>query len=532
MRVLLINPPFLPRFCRSHRVPAVEKSGNLHYPHWLALAGAVLDARSHSIWLYDCPADDITLEGILARAVQFDPDLILLESSTPSWYADCETAQALREQLPHARICMTGTHVTALWRETLERAPAIDYIALGEYEESVADLADILEAGVDDRTVPGIAARSHLHSGRPEERPLNEELDKLPFVSPIYQRFLTPAHYTFNLSRHPFVQIMAGRGCTAACFFCAYPQIVHGQNYRHRTAENIVREMLWIQKNMPEVRQINFEDENFGVDPAFARRLGEVAQVREVHLPIFANISANLDSASLDALKAAGLHNCTVGFDTSRYSLLEKMQKLQTDKSIATFMQAARRHGILVHGCFLVGFPGETLRTMREAYDWARRIRPDSAQFTPLMPYPGTGAWRYFRYHGYLATLNFRDWLTRTGWSRCVLNLPGLTPKKIDRFCERATLLFHLRPLYLARKLDHALRHPAEGLRSLRAGWQLIRYFRFRRLHPEPSLRVRPLAVSATWRMMPEIPDGRMQVIEKASQRLRAAEARQTDHER
>ncbi len=531
MRVLVVNPPFLPRFCRSHRVPAVEKSGNLFYPHWLALAAAVLDAHNHTIQLYDCPADGITLDHLLQLAIRFDPDLIVLETSTPSWYADCETAQALKEQLRHSRICMTGNHVTTFWRETLERAPAVDYIALGEYEESVTELADALEAGADDRTIPGLARRSHLHQGRPLERPLMEELDTLPFVSPIYQRFLTPAHYTFNLSRHPFVQIMAGRGCSSTCFFCPFPQISHGHTYRHRTAENIVREMLWIQEHMPQVRQINFEDENFGEDRAFARRLGEVAQVRGLTLPIFANISAQLDSASLDALKSAGLHNCAVGFDTRRFSFLDKMAKPQSDKSIAAFMQAASRHGILVHGCFLVGFPGETRRSMQELYRWARHIRPDSAQFYPVMPYPGTGAWRYYQHHGYLATLNFRDWLTQAGWSRCVLNLPGLTPQQIDRFCDRATIRFHLHPLYLLRKLRQAIRWPAEGFRSLLAGRQLLHYFRTRRQHPQPPLKVHPLPLSDTWRMMPEIPDGRMQVQAQALLRSRPADARQPDQQ-
>jgi radical SAM superfamily enzyme YgiQ (UPF0313 family) len=519
MRVLIVNPPFLPRFCRSHRVPAVLKSGNLFYPHWLALAAAVLDKRSHNIQLYDCPADEIELDHLLQLAVKFDPELIIMESSTPSWYADCETAQALRHRLRHSRICLTGNHVTMLWRETFERAPAVDYVALGEYEETVADLADALELGTDDNTIPGLATRVHWKTGRPHERPLNEELDQLPFVSPIYQRFLTPSHYSFNLSRHPFVQIMAGRGCTSTCFFCAWPQTSQGRIYRHRTAENIVREMLWIQDHMPEIKQINFEDENFGEDRSFARRLGEVAKVRNVHRPIFANISATLDNSSLDSLKAAGLHNCAVGFDSHRYSLLEKMEKVQTDQTIKTFMRAAREHEILVHGCFLVGFPGETRQSMKEVYDWACRIKPDSAQFYPIMPYPGTGSWRFYQNHGYLATLNYRDWLTRAGWPRCVLNLPGLTPDRIDRFCDRAMVRFHLRPAYLVRKLLQAISHPEEGLRSLRAGRQFARYFQQQGENPQSPLPVTPLAMTDTWRMMPEIPLGRMQTIEKFSPR-------------
>jgi len=518
MRVLLLNPPFLPRYSRSHRLPAVAKSGNLFYPHWLALAGAVLDQRGHTIELFDCPAEGVELPFLLKLAARFDPGLIVMDSSTPSWYTDCETAQALRETLHHCRICMTGNHATFFWRQTFERAPAVDHVALGEYEETVADLADAIDKGGDINAIPGLASRAHLQSGRPLLRPLNDNLDRLPMVSPIYQRFLEPELYTFNLSAHPFVQIMAGRGCPASCFFCSYPQISQGTPYRHRTAENIVNEMNWIKKNMPQIKQVNFEDDNFGADRAFARRLGEVARVSKVDLPFFANISASLDPGSLESLKAAGLHICSVGFDTIRYSLLEKMGKLQTEKSIHDFMAATRRLGILVHGCFMVGFPGESRGSMRELYNWACRIRPDSAQFYPVMPYPGTGAWHFYNDKGCLATTSFRDWLTRAGWPRCVLNLPGLTLHEIDEFCDRAFVRFHLRPRYLAQKLWQALNNPREGLRSIRAALLFARYLRNKREQRPAPLPAQKMGVTETWRMMPVIPAGRMQLIERHSQ--------------
>ncbi len=531
MRVLLLNPPFLPRYSRSHRVPAVAKSGNLFYPHWLALAAAVLKQRGHTIDLFDCPAEGMELKLLLTLAVRFDPALIVIDSSTPSWYADCETAQALRETLRHTRVCMTGHHATFFWRQTFERASAVDYVALGEYEETVADLADALDQGGDLNTIPGLATRAHLREGRPPLRPLNQDLDRLPMVSPIYKEYLEPELYSFNLSAHPFVQIMAGRGCPSNCFFCAYPQISQGGSYRHRTAENIVKEMEWIQKEWKEIRQINFEDDNFGADTAFARRLGEVVRVHKVDLPIFANISASLDPGSLESLRAAGLHNCSVGFDTMRYSLLEKMGKIQTDRSIHDFMAATRRLGILVHGCFLVGFPGESRGSMREAFKWACRIRPDSAQFYPVMPYPGTGAWSFYTEKGYLATASFRDWLTRAGAPRCVLNLPGLTPREIDDFCDHAFVRFHLRPRYLIQKLWQAVQSPREGLRSLRAARLFARYLHSKREQRPEYLPVQRLGRSETWLIMPVIPEGRMQRIESTSG-ANPPDAGHSDHKR
>ena len=513
MRVMLINPPFLPRFSRSHRMPGVVKSGHLFYPYWLALAAAVLKDQGHTIDLLDCPAAGINLEQLLPLVATFDPGLVILESSAPSWYADCETAEAIKQQQRHAAICLTGNHVTALWRETMQRAPAVDHIALGEYELTVTELADALDKQSKPETIPGLACRGHLAGADPAPRPLNTHLDDLPMVAPIYKDFLRAENYSFNLSRHPFIQIMAGRGCSSRCFFCAWPQTSHGHEYRFRSAENIVDEMLWVQTKWPEIKQINIEDENFAEERAFARRLGDEARGRNLTLPLHANISTSMEVNSLEALHKAGLRSCSVGFDTSRFSLLATMGKKESDQSITTFMNQTRRLGILVHGCFMVGFPGENRESMEEILHWASQINPDSAEFNPVMPYPGTGSWQYYQYHGYLATNNFRTWLTREGYPRCVVNLPGLTPAEIDHFCDQAFVRFHRRPVYIATRLYQAIRNPEEGYRSLLACLQFSRYLRRVKANPPAPLDVTPIPRTQTWGTIPPLPEGRMEQL-------------------
>ncbi len=516
MRVQFINPPFLPRFSRSHRMPAVIKSETMFYPCWLAQAAARTEKRGHEIDLIDCPPARMTLAALDTEIYKFRPELIVMESATPSWYSDCEVATVIKRAHPRVKICLVGNHVTAMYTETMERGPAIDFIALGEYDDTIAEIAAALEGKGDFSAIAGLVFRSGRSWERTPERPLLQHLDLLPWVSPIYQRFLNPWDYYFNLSHQPMVQIIAGRGCKSTCFFCANPQISHGHAYRHRTAEDIANEMAWIQENMPEIRQINFEDENFGDDRVFARRLGEVARYRRVRLPFFANVRSYLDRSSLNALKDAGLRICSVGFDSLNTELLYSMNKNQTEELSQAFMTHARELGILVHGCFMFGFPGETQRSMRELLKFAYRLNPDSAQFYPVMPYPGTGAYVYYRDRHYLATENFREWLTDHGMPRCVLNLPGLKPEEIDTFCDCAFIRFHFRPRYLFMKLIQAFRQPREGIRSLVAGLHFLHYLRNRLRMKTRSLRVRPAPMPNDWHEIPALPRGRMQEIEQA----------------
>ena len=514
MRIQFINPPYIGRFSRAQRSPGVIKSGTMYYPYWLAYAAAVAEARGHVIDLVDCPASGKSLDELAERVRDFRPEMIVLESVTASWCADCGTAGELKRLMPNAALVMAGTHVTAMWRETLERQPAVDAAAIGEYDLTISEIAEALSSGKL-ATVAGIAFRRDGGIIRTAERPLIDDLDALPWIAPIYQRFLNPRDYYFNLSYHPMVMLIGGRGCTAMCFYCVYPQVVHGHRYRHRSPENLVGEMLWVQENMPEVREITFEDDNFGADPKFARRFAALVRERGVRLPFFANLRATVDFDTLKALKEAGLRNTAVGFESGDDRILRNMRKGQNSAIQQRFVKDAHRLGLLVHGCFMVGFPGETRETMAKTLRLALKVKPDSAQFYPVMPYPGTGAYAYYKKQRFLAHENFDQWLTDDGGHRCVLNLPNLSPQEIEQFCERAFRRFHFRPAYLWYKIRQALRSPREGRRSFVAGMQFFKYLLFNRRKKQQPFAVAPAPQPPDWHDYIRVPMGRVERVRK-----------------
>ena len=516
MNIQFINPPFLGRFSRSQRSPGIIKSGTMYYPYWLAHAAALAERQGHNVHLVDCPASGKSESDLHKNVLDFQPELMVLESVTASWQSDLEVAGHLKKVAPHAAICLTGTHVTALWKETLEKQPAVDFIAIGEYDHIVCELAGLLDEGRTDYTsAQSLAFRQNGQPARTDNRPPLQNLDELPWIAPIYKRFLDPKDYYFNLSHYPMVMLIGGRGCNATCFYCVYPQVVHGHAYRHRSPEHIVGEMLWVQENMPEVREITFEDDNFGADRQFARRFAELVKEKGVRLPFFANLRTTVDLETLKALRDAGLRNCAVGFESGDDMILRNMRKGQNTSIQAKFVKNAHDVGLLVHGCFMVGFPGETRETMRKTLDLAFEVKPDSAQFYPVMPYPGTGAYAYYKKRGYLATDNFRQWLTDDGGHRCVLNLPDLTPEEIEQFCEKAFRRFHFRPKYILYKIGQAIRHPREGWRSIVAGFYFIFYLLSNKRKKQKPFHVERIPIPDGWTSGIKVPMGRMEQIKR-----------------
>lgn len=491
----------------------------MYYPYWLAHAAAVLDAGGYDIFLYDCPAANLDGAELFCRLHDYQPDLCIVESSTASGENDCRVATEIKQRWPATHVCMVGTHVTARWQETLAAFPAIDFVAIGEYDYIVRDLAEALRdrGSADDASLGRLAAIGGLgfrgpdgNPARGPVRPPIENVDELPWIAPIYKRFLDPRHYYFSLASYPMVMLIGGRGCLAKCTYCVYPQVMHGHQYRTRSPASIVGEMKWVQDHMPEVREIVFEDDTFTGDRAFAKEVARLVREQDVHLKWFANVRTNVDRETLAHMVEAGFRCCATGFESGDALLLKNMWKGQTVEQAKRFVDDARDLGVLVHGCFMVGFPGETRETMQKTLALALHLQPDSAQFYPVMPFPGTTYYQWAREHGYLTTERFADWLDGDGAHRAVLNLPGLTAEDIDRFCAQAYRRFYFRPRYVWLKARQAISRPREGARSLKAFLHSFVSVVSRRRARKTRFAAAPVAVPPNWYSRHSLPKGRM----------------------
>jgi len=146
------------------------------------------------------------------------------------------------------------------------------------------------------------------------------------------------------------------------------------------------------------------------------------------------------------------------------------MHKGLTLERMRDFMSSAKKAKILVHGCIVIGNPGETESTIKESIDFARELDCDSMQFYPLYVYPGTEAYEQALDSDRLTTRDFSLWVNGEGYHNCVVSLPGLPPQELVGICDRAYKSYHLRPGYLAKKMRQALRHPSEGRRTIKSG--------------------------------------------------------------
>ncbi|MBF0293600.1 MAG: radical SAM protein [Magnetococcales bacterium] len=467
MQILFLNPHYMGRFSRASRSPAVAKGGTLYYPLWLAYAEGWAHKNGHDTRLFDAPARQATLEDLDRYLEGWQPDLTVVETSTPSIHHDSDVAVRIKERFPESFVLLVGTHPSALPEESLSRHPAIDAVAIGEYDATVTELAAALTNRQPTGEVPGLAIRDGTTIRRTMPREKRHDLDAIPFVSEVYARHLNVNDYFFAAANHPMVMIITGRGCPHQCFFCVYPQVFHSHRYRVRSATNVVDELEYIQRHLPMVREVGIEDDCFTASPSHVRGICEEILRRGIEIQWYCNVRGDVKKDLLALMKQAGCRLVTVGFESGDQALLDSMKKGIKLEKYHQFVRDVKEAGILVHGCIMAGNPGETRKSLEASYRFAVEVNCDSMQFYPLYLYPGTEAYDWAEKNGYLSTTDFSQWLDGEGQHNCVLNTPELSSRELVALCNEYMRRYHLRPRYLLMKAWQALRYPREGYRSL-----------------------------------------------------------------
>jgi len=190
---------------------------------------------------------------------------------------------------------------------------------------------------------------------------------------------------------------------------------------------------------------------------------------RGIRIPWTANSRIELDLETLKRMKNAGCRQLCVGFESGNQDVLDSMRKGTRLERMFRFMEDAREAGILVHGCFMTGFPGETPELVEETISLAIKLNPDTAQFYPVMVYPGTEAYEEYSQKGWLATQDFRQWVTPEGLHNCVVRNEYLTSSQLVKLCDSARRRFYLRPRYIAYKIIQMVQKPTEIVRTAKA---------------------------------------------------------------
>ncbi|HAM36822.1 MAG TPA: hopanoid biosynthesis associated radical SAM protein HpnJ [Elusimicrobia bacterium] len=463
LRTLFLNPPSYAGFDggAGSRYQACREIKSFWFPTWLAQPAALI-ANSKII---DAPADDLGLEQVLQMAKGFD--LCVIHTSTPSFDNDAHVAAELKRAYPEMLVGFVGAHVAVLPDISLRAAPALDFVAREEFDYTLLEIAQ----GKPLADVAGISYRCDGELRRNPDRELIKDMDSLPSVLDVYRRDLTIENYYIGYLLHPYVSLYTGRGCPARCTFCLWPQTVGGRTYRARSAASVIAEMARAKELFPQVKEFFFDDDTFTAD---LPRAAEIARgMGRLGLTWSCNARANVPYEYLKLFKENGLRLLLVGYESGNQQILNNVKKgLRLDVA-EEFTRNCRKLGILIHGTFVLGLPGETQETINESLRFACRIDIDTIQVSLAAPYPGTELYQQAMANKWYEPASL---VRNDGTQSCALSYPNLSAAAIQAGVKRFYSRFYARPTPILRMLLRMARDPLERRRRIREGREFLRY--------------------------------------------------------
>ncbi len=450
------------------RYQARREIKSFWYPTWLAQPAALVTNSK----LIDAPAHGQTLADILPLAKDYE--LVVLHTSTPSFGSDVKTVQALKDANPNLKAGLIGAKVATDADGSLRAAPVIDFVARNEFDFTIKDVAD----GLDWSKIAGLSYRNAegaiVHN---DDRAILENMDSLPFVTPVYKRDLKIENYFIGYLKHPYISIYTGRGCKSRCTFCLWPQTVGGHRYRTRSVEHVIEEIRWAKHAFPQVKEFFFDDDTFTDNlpraEAIAKELGKLGVTWSC------NAKANVPRESLKVMRENGLRLLLVGYESGNQQILYNIKKGMRVEVAERFTKDCHDLGVTIHGTFILGLPGETPETIEETIRFANRINPHTIQVSLAAPYPGTFLYKQAVENGWLDADN-AELVDESGIQIAPLHYPDLSHQQIFDSLEVFYKRFYFRTGKIASIVGEMIVSPEMMKRRLREGVEFFQFLRER----------------------------------------------------
>jgi len=382
--VLLFYPFFKPRRDRSiFRFP----------PLGIGYIAASLRAAGHSVTLIDCTFLDRSTA--LSQALAAGAEVVGIYCMVTMLDDSLWFASKLRRQ---TRLLVAGGPLP-----TCDPVPFLDQfdiVVRGEGEQTILELLDAYQNGVDLATVPGIALRSEgaKHTQGPvtytKDRPFTKDLDRIPFPA----RELLPNEQYIQYGRkkygHSITTVMSTRGCPYRCEFCS--NVVFGGSYRERSPGNVVDEI-------EAALRLGYDRISFA-DDVFTMKKDRVVSVCEEILQRGIRFQweclgrvDSLDAATALKMKQAGCTRIYFGIESASEEILALMNKTITPEQAQTAVEIAHAAGLQVGAFFIVCYPGDTDDTVLQTLHFATSLPLDYLGLSMPYPLPGTALFERVR---------------------------------------------------------------------------------------------------------------------------------------
>ena len=381
MRVLLLRPA------------AEKKSMARVLPLGLLAIGSVLKRAGHQVKILDLRISNSPDEELSSVMKSFNPQVVGIGVMTIECKYGFIDAAKVKELNPGVTIIFGGPHCSHEPRFILND-PNVDLMVSGEGDLTITELIDALEQGRDIENIAGIAYKKNGSYIRTADRPVIRDLDKFDQEYDLinlerYFNFQSSMDFFPVFRNKRFLPLVTSRGCPFKCTYC---HDIFDKSIQYRSPKAVVDEIEYL-INKYGVREFHIVDDVFNVNMKRAKIVLDAINKRNLNIHIsFPNgLRADFfDDELIDKMQRAGVYRMALGIESGSQRIQDMIQKDLDINIIYGVVEKLTRARMSVHGFFMLGFPSETRKEMEATIDFACDLGLTTANFSLVIPNPGT----------------------------------------------------------------------------------------------------------------------------------------------
>ncbi len=404
-----------------------RKVGFILPPLGIAYIAAVLRDNGHDVSIVDYNVTD--------EKTDFGKyDIVGISTDTSRYKSSLRLAKDAKDA--GCTVIMGGPHVSYRDEEVL-RTGLCDFVVREEGEQTMLELA----AAISTKETADIKGISYLTDGLLQRNPERGFMSNIDELLPARDLLDMNAYRHLEMSGRKMTSILTSRGCPFGCSFCCSTEF-SGRTWRARSPIRVVDEIAEIVTHYG-FDGIAFLDDNFTLDPGRVVTICEEILRRnlDIYWWCFSRADTLLKNEEMVAMMAkAGCKYIFIGFEARHQKTLDSYNKKTNDAMPKGVTKLLKKHGISVHGSFIIGHPHETRDMIRDTIGYAKEINPQAVQFTILTPYPGTRL-----YEDVQDRIVCHDW-DRYDCLHSVIRTDHLSPKDLEGLLKKAYASFYLSP--------------------------------------------------------------------------------------
>jgi anaerobic magnesium-protoporphyrin IX monomethyl ester cyclase len=474
-------------------------------PTWSLLLAQSCRAKGFGVAILDCTAERLTELEAIRRVEQANPRLVCFvvygqnpNSGTTNMIGTASLAEKLKQADPQYRICLVGSHVSALPSEVL----ALDSVDIILLNEGVYALHSLLQSDLND-DLPKIRGIGHKQAGvpvlNPPERVVPQERmdidlpgyawDLLPSISrplDLYRSHFWHAEFDHR-RRTPFAAIYTSLGCKFKCEFCMINIVNRADNAEGVTSAHSPMMRFWSPQfilgefdklSALGVETVRLSDEMFFLNKRFFEPLlhGIVERGHKFRMWAYSRVDT-VQPHYLELLKRAGIGWLALGIEAANQQVrLEASKGSFKDINIRQVVKTIHDHGLDIISNYIFGLPEDTHETMQQTLDLALELNTAMANMYPCQALPGSPLYYIARNNGWSVPSSYGGYAFLSYDSE-PLPTRHCSAAEVLKFRDDAWHTFFTRPNYLAlveRKFGLEQRRNVEAMTRIKLRRKLL----------------------------------------------------------